>query len=404
MKRLYLLLTIWLLALGSAFAVVTGFDCEVSDTSPANTWGTWYIIRGESRYLQVNYLQNGAVLPLTNSGIDSVYLSLKASDSTNVYLIAGSVYSATGGSVRVQWSSTNAVPVALYNAEFQVPDVLEVNMAAHGKIKVEAGNSTGVTNVTPYFYPDPVTKIVPGTNVTISPPTGKGEVTINATDTGSTEVIEAGTGITVTTNGVTNTVALSAGSQSSLVLADSAVQPVDTPLANEIAIFNGTEDIDGNPKLTFAGSLLTVDGNIAVTGTVDGVDVSAIPSTYASLGSANTFTGVNTYNESVVFQGGTTKPVTFSDTVANFVNDGGLTNVIVSPTGITLESGATVDGVDIGNTLNQDVRSTASPMFNAVTLTGTTNLTIDAVTLNGTNYMAVTLTGGSTTNLFPLVF
>ncbi len=175
---IYFLLILSSVALGDY--PVTGFDCEVSDTSPENTWTTWNIIRGGSRYLQINYLQNGDVLPLTNAGISTVNLSLKASDSTNVYLLAGSVHSATGGSVRVLWSSTNAVPAALYNAEFLVPDVLEINMAARGKIKVAAGNSTGWTNETPYFFPDPVTRIIAGDNITISPTGGKGDVTINA--------------------------------------------------------------------------------------------------------------------------------------------------------------------------------------------------------------------------------
>jgi len=109
---------ILLMMVGLSFGqVTTGFDCEVSDTSPENTWNTWNLIRGESRWLQVNYLHNGVAVPLTNAGISSASLSLKASDSTITYVLAGETSPQTGvGSEKlpdsVLWVVGGFVPVS----------------------------------------------------------------------------------------------------------------------------------------------------------------------------------------------------------------------------------------------------------------------------------------------------
>jgi len=187
MKKI--IITFWfLIAAGIAGAdtvPVTQRDCEVSDTTDNNRF-SWVQYRGEARYYQTKYFQNGDVFDL--SGVNTnAYLSLKASNSTNSYSITGSVYNATSGIVRVLWPSDIVLTQGVYNAFFGVPGSGEVNLASRGKIEVRDGNAAGTPTATPY-YPQPVIKIIAGAGVSVSPTTGVGAVTISASGGGDNPV------------------------------------------------------------------------------------------------------------------------------------------------------------------------------------------------------------------------
>lgn len=171
----------------------TGIDYEVSDTSPENKFD-WQIRNGEARYFRINYLQYGEVMSLTN-GDGTATLYLKASNSTNVYAFTGTIYNATAGAVRVLWPSTNSLPVAIYDAEFGVPELPSVNLAAKGQIKVLDGINTNDPSVSPAFLIG-VQQIFAGTGVSLAPTNGRGSVTVSATGSGTTNGI-GGTNINV---------------------------------------------------------------------------------------------------------------------------------------------------------------------------------------------------------------
>ena len=148
-----------------------------------------------------------------------------------------------------------------------------------------------------------------------------GEVTGSASFNGSSDITISGT-IAANTIGI-NELALNDGSNGQFLqtngsgtisFASTVGQSViNNSVANRVTTVNAnTSDFDAEPNLTFDGSTLGVTGNITVSGTVDGVDVSArdavLTSTTTTAGAALPTTG-----------GTMTGQISFGDNVkANF--------------------------------------------------------------------------------------
>lgn len=150
MKKALACLALMALPCLAATIPTTSYICEMSDTSSDNQFD-WNIIRGESRYFQVQYQQNGTNANLSDASSTNAYLYLKASDSTNTYRVDGYITDTSNGVVRVLWAATNAPKASVYMVEFAVPDSPEVNLAARGKLTVKNGTGSGVATNMPYY-------------------------------------------------------------------------------------------------------------------------------------------------------------------------------------------------------------------------------------------------------------
>jgi hypothetical protein len=130
----------------------------------------------------------------------------------------------------------------------------------------------------------------------------------------------------------------------------------DDPTSNGIAYWNDTEKrFDTNTNLTFDGSTVSITGDITITGTVDGVDISDFYADYLNFtGTTNTLAALNDTNIS--------QPETLYDILqwdgSDWINSQNL-NVAgtANITGLTTLSGnldvsgtATIDNLNVSNT------------------------------------------------------
>ena len=126
-----------------------------------------------------------------------------------------------------------------------------------------------------------------------------------------------------------------------LVAGTGSVQITGTPADDQVAVWTSATNIEGTSGLTYDGSALGVTGNITVSGTVDGKDVSALPD---GSGAAN--------------------QVTFwsdSDTItgdSGLTYDGSVLQVGSGDSGATIDSGA--DNFQIKTSATADIGMTIS--------------------------------------------
>jgi hypothetical protein len=222
MKKTVLLLWLFAVNLFADAIPESTFTCEVSDTSENNRFD-WDIIRGEGRYLRVVYTQYTTNMNL--GSLTNVYLYLKASNSTNRYSITGAVQVAASGSVRVLWATSNAVPVAVYWAEFGVPENSDVNLAARGKINVFEGTGTAIPTNPPWasVETDPVFNSTPAAWIK-----AVDTQRWNTVSSGGVQTWTAGPGMTNSGSANNVTGGLNAASVASLANADIAVTNIST--------------------------------------------------------------------------------------------------------------------------------------------------------------------------------
>jgi len=69
-----------------------------------------------------------------------------------------------------------------------------------------------------------------------------------------------------------------------------------TPVNDQLAVWTGANGQEGDPNLTWDGSELSVTGDIAVTGTVDGIDVSDLDASVVKLTGAQVIAGIKTFS------------------------------------------------------------------------------------------------------------
>ncbi|MCK5644394.1 MAG: hypothetical protein KAJ19_26580 [Gammaproteobacteria bacterium] len=360
---------------------VTSFNCEVSDTSPDNVF-SWDIIRGEARWFQTIYYQDGVVMDLSDADPTNAYLYLKASDSSNVYQIVGSVYTdPTNGIVRILWASTNAVPAALYNMEFAVPDLLNINLASRGKLRVKDGTGSGVETNTP-FYPTLVTKIIAGTGVSVTPAGGTGEVTVNATggslDSNSTSWAGADILITTNTAGTVNEYTVNV----SVTLREAVTNNSTTGELNRAAI---------------ALNLISIGLN-SITGELNRANIAILngqTNNYAYRFLNNNFTGTNNFINTVIFGADSF----FDDSALHFLNDSGVTNVTVGDT-----SSPYSFAVNNGDTLLHDTVVSGRVTAAYLVLTNlSSTITNSSALIDGTNFYTRVVPGSTSTNIWPVI-
>lgn len=166
---------------------------------------------------------------LDNHGLETLWNKIKATfsskvgnsagnDSVTIKLQNASGFDLTGGSTTIAGATTTSAGVMSKADKSNLDNVTATNISKAGKIWI--GNSeTG----TPEWANAPdtgVTKINAGSNVSVSPATGTGEVTISATDTtysAGTNVQINGTVISATDTTYESKSAASGGTAVSLV-------------------------------------------------------------------------------------------------------------------------------------------------------------------------------------------
>lgn len=107
------------------------------------------VMRGESVTWQVAFTENGLAKSL--AGAQSVALTYSRTGVT--WQVMGSIQSATGGTVRVSWTSTNATPAASYSYVMSVTTGTVSLCRARGTLTVEPGVSA-VTGTGPVWSID----------------------------------------------------------------------------------------------------------------------------------------------------------------------------------------------------------------------------------------------------------
>lgn len=130
-------------------------ECFAVDTVPVLSWSVdcqapaafnpAAIVSGETVVFQPQYKLNGRVLTLTNAV--AVALQFRLSGETNApYSLAGSIYNATNGQVRITWPSSNVVAAGAYDYKVLITGDDTANLRAFGQFTVDAGfgSATGV--------------------------------------------------------------------------------------------------------------------------------------------------------------------------------------------------------------------------------------------------------------------
>lgn len=202
-----------------------------------------------------------------------------------------------------------------------------------------------------------------------------------------------------------------------------AVKTTSSPQFSGLQVINLTTMND--LKVNFLGAneaAINVESNIIMDPglTIDGVDLSAFYSDYTGkVGQAVLTTSSPTFAN--VTSGGTISAATISGTTVKGNTISSITGNITLSNNIVPSAGVTFAGVDIATfnsdyvaKVNQAVKSTSSPSFAGLTLSGpvTTNSTIDGITLSTTisganpllttsspTFAGMTLTGNATEQL-----
>lgn len=136
-----------------SFATLAIF-CSISSLafalSPVLRWDTnvqqprsqdWQLRRGESVIFEPHFLTSDRANH-DLSGATTVYLRythLNPATNLTYYCATGSVHSATGGTVRVAWTSANEAPATNYAYEIAVINTTQTLVRAFGKLSLSAG-------------------------------------------------------------------------------------------------------------------------------------------------------------------------------------------------------------------------------------------------------------------------
>jgi len=144
-----------------------------------------------------------------------------------------------------------------------------------------------------------------------------------------------------------------------------------TPVDNQLAVWTGSNGQEGDPNLTWDGSELSVTGDIAVSGTVDGVDISDLDSSVVKLSGDQVVAGIKTFSsfpvtpslapttdyevankkyvdDNTAGSGDVSGPVSSTDN--NVVFFDGVTGKIIKDSGLSLSGTNTGDEVDATDT------------------------------------------------------